>query len=73
MRIEFDSRIDLAVVVQIFLTVALFIACVFEQLVTLGENCKISVLRIRDFLISLRDFRSFEFGCFAFLCYPLLY
>lgn len=73
MRIEFDSRIDLAVVVQIFLTVALFIAYVFEQLVTLGENCKISVLRIRDFLISLRDFRSFEFGCFAFLCYPLLY
>lgn len=48
MRIKFDSRIDLAVV-QIFLTVALFIACMFEQLVTLEENCKILVLRIQDF------------------------
>lgn len=61
MRIEFDSRIELAVVVHIFLTVALFISCMFEQLATLGENCKISVLRIQDFLISLREFMPFEF------------
>lgn len=51
MRIEFDSRIDLAVVVQIFLTVALFIACMFEQLVTLGESCKILVLEYGIFCL----------------------
>lgn len=59
MRIECDSRVDLAGVVHILLTVAHFRSRTFEQLVTGGESCKISVLRIQDFLISLRDFYAF--------------
>lgn len=67
MRIECDSRVDLAGVVHILLTVALFRSCTFEQLVTGGENCKISVLRIQDFLISLRDFYAFWILMLCFL------
>lgn len=56
MRIELDSRIDLRVVVHIFLTFFFFFLILNVWAISLRDNCKILVQRIWDFLITLSEF-----------------